>query len=99
MAVHYIPCDFPVFPIPYGCWCGITVPFPAKHEPIDIFDEQCKIHDYCYEDALNAVNIFDFANSTPNSNTKKPLIQQSRQKRRAAGGGAAQLLPAAHSKC
>ena len=66
MAVHYIPCDFPVFPIPYGCWCGITVPFPAQHEPIDYFDEQCKIHDYCYEDAIKEVNILNFAKSKTN---------------------------------
>eukprot|EP00093_Oithona_nana_P002043 02043.XXX_36226_37015_1 [CDS] Oithona nana genome sequencing. len=51
MAVSYIPCSFPYFPIPYGCWCGISVPFPPKHEPIDNFDEKCKVHDYCYEDA------------------------------------------------
>ena len=96
MAVHYIPCDFPVFPIPYGCWCGITVPFPAQHEPIDIFDEQCKIHDYCYEDALNAVNIFDFANSTPNPKTKNAPNTTSTAKM--VGSGPAQLLPAANFK-
>ena len=55
MAVSYIPCSFPYFPIPYGCWCGISVPFPPKHEPIDNFDEKCKVHDYCYEDAYPQV--------------------------------------------
>ena len=63
MAISYIPCSFPYFPIPYGCWCGITVPFPPNHdEPIDNFDEKCKVHDYCYEDAIKEVNIFDFEN-------------------------------------
>ena len=56
MAISYIPCSFPYFPIPYGCWCGITVPFPPNHdEPIDNFDEKCKVHDYCYEDAYPQV--------------------------------------------
>ena len=53
MAVQYMPCPSPYFPIPYGCWCGITIPFPARHDPIDTFDEKCKIHDYCYEDAIH----------------------------------------------
>ena len=53
MAAQYMPCPFPYFPIPYGCWCGITIPFPSGHDPIDTFDEKCKIHDYCYEDAIN----------------------------------------------
>ena len=53
MAAQYMPCPFPYFPIPYGCWCGITIPWPARHDPIDTFDEKCKIHDYCYEDAIH----------------------------------------------
>ena len=58
MAIEYIDCPFPYFPIPYGCWCGVTIPFPPEHdEPIDTFDSLCKTHDYCYEDALAEVNM------------------------------------------
>ena len=56
MAVEYIPCSFPYFPIPYGCWCGITIPYPPAHEePIDQFDAKCKTHDICYEESLAEV--------------------------------------------
>ncbi len=44
MAAAYIPCDFPYFPIPYGCFCGITITLPV-HPPVDAFDESCMIHD------------------------------------------------------
>jgi len=53
MAIEYIPCPFPYFPIPYGCWCGVTVPYPPAHEePIDSFDAKCKTHDICYDESL-----------------------------------------------
>ena len=51
MAASHIPCDFPYFPIPYGCWCGITLPWPSPWKAVDDFDSSCKTHDYCYEDA------------------------------------------------
>ena len=53
MAYAYLPC---LFPIPYGCWCGITIPFPAQNDPIDEYDDLCKSHDFCYEDGIAAVN-------------------------------------------
>lgn len=62
MVAEYIPCPFPYFPIPYGCWCGITIPFPPLHEePVDVFDAQCKSHDYCYEEvnAEQGCNLLD----------------------------------------
>jgi hypothetical protein len=49
MAVYVLPCDFP---IPYGCWCGITDPFPAEGDPIDNYDQHCKNHDYCYVEGI-----------------------------------------------
>ena len=52
MAYEYLPC---LFPIPYGCWCGITIPFPAQNDPIDEYDALCKSHDYCYEEGIAAV--------------------------------------------
>ena len=54
MAAEHIPCDFPYFPLPYGCWCGITYPFPSPWKPVDSFDATCKTHDFCYEDANSA---------------------------------------------
>ena len=51
LAAYYIPCPFPYFPMPYGCWCGFTIPFPSPWMPIDDMDHSCKIHDYCYEEA------------------------------------------------
>ena len=53
MAATHIPCDFPYFPIPYGCWCGITLPWPSPYKPIDDLDEACKSHDWCYEAAAD----------------------------------------------
>ena len=53
MAYAYLPC---YFPIPYGCWCGITIPFPAQNDPVDEYDALCKSHDFCYEDGIAAVN-------------------------------------------
>jgi hypothetical protein len=46
MGAYVLPC---MFPMPYGCWCGITIPFPAEGDPVDKFDQICKEHDYCYE--------------------------------------------------
>ena len=46
MGWYVLPCWFP---IPYGCWCGISIPFPPPEDPIDEFDSSCKRHDYCYE--------------------------------------------------
>ena len=48
MASQTLPCSFP---LPYGCWCGPTSPFPAPHPPVDAFDAACRDHDYCYADA------------------------------------------------
>ena len=60
MAATHIPCDFPYFPIPYGCWCGITLPWPSPYKPIDDLDVACKTHDWCYEDAVDSgCSIFD----------------------------------------
>ena len=51
MATKVIKCPLPVFPIPYGCWCGINVtPNPQIPDPIDEFDAACRDHDHCYED-------------------------------------------------
>ena len=55
MAADHIPCDFPYFPIPYGCWCGITLPWPCPYKPVDDFDDLCKTHDYCYEEAEDSM--------------------------------------------
>ncbi|XP_023342172.1 phospholipase A2 isoform X2 [Eurytemora carolleeae] len=53
MVAESIDCSFPYFPIPYGCWCGITIPYPPVHEePVDEFDATCKVHDHCYDDAV-----------------------------------------------
>lgn len=52
MAATHIPCSYPYFPIPYGCWCGPTRPWPSPFKPIDEFDEICKSHDWCYQDAI-----------------------------------------------
>jgi len=53
MVAESIDCPFPYFPIPYGCWCGITLPYPPAHEePIDEFDANCKVHDHCYDAAV-----------------------------------------------
>ena len=50
MAAEHIPCDYTWWHISYGCWCGITIPFPSPWKPIDTFDAACKTHDYCYQD-------------------------------------------------
>ena len=61
MAIEYIPCGFPYFPIPYGCWCGITLPYPPAHEePIDSFDAKCKTHDICYDQSQIEVNLIAY---------------------------------------
>merc|ERR1711973_369959 len=52
MVVDIIPCQFPYFPIPYGCWCGFTPNPPPDLPIVDGFDESCKIHDHCYDDAV-----------------------------------------------
>ena len=51
MLKNYMPCAAPYFVFPYGCFCGLTRPWPCPWKPIDQFDEICKVHDYCYEDA------------------------------------------------
>ena len=53
MAMHFIDCPTAI-PNKYGCWCGLTLPFPAPHEPVDHIDGLCKVHDYCYADALKS---------------------------------------------
>ena len=53
MAMHFIDCPNAI-PNKYGCWCGLTIPFPAPHEPVDHIDGLCKVHDYCYADALKS---------------------------------------------
>jgi hypothetical protein len=60
MALRVLPC---AFPLPYGCWCGITIPFPPSGGPIDKWDEMCKVHDYCYVDGqkdigCNFIDVF-----------------------------------------
>ena len=47
MAKKVVPCPFPYMPVPYGCYCGITLGKPNSG-PIDDFDELCKRHDKCY---------------------------------------------------
>jgi len=47
MTAAYVPCPFPYFPIPYGCYCGITIT-PPPQPPIDIFDQECKDHDQVF---------------------------------------------------
>ena len=47
MATKVIKCPLPVFPIPYGCWCGITLS-KDPGDPIDDFDAACMVHDQCY---------------------------------------------------
>ena len=35
--------------------CGITIPYPPLNEvPVDEFDAACKIHDHCYDDAIES---------------------------------------------
>ena len=53
MAMHFIDCPTAI-PNKYGCWCGLTIPFPAPHDPVDHIDGLCKVHDYCYADALKS---------------------------------------------
>lgn len=53
MAASFIDCPNAI-PIKYGCWCGLTIPFPASHGPVDYIDSLCKVHDYCYDDALKS---------------------------------------------
>ena len=53
MAMHFIDCPTAI-PNKYGCWCGLTIPFPASHDPVDHIDGLCKVHDYCYDDALKS---------------------------------------------
>ena len=48
MATKVIKCPLPVFPIPYGCWCGITLS-KDPGDPIDDFDAACMVHDHCYD--------------------------------------------------
>ncbi len=59
MMWNVLPC---IFPIPYGCWCGITIPFPAPEDPIDEYDATCKTHDFCYEDGalLNCTSLDEY---------------------------------------
>ena len=51
MMAKITKCPFPYLPVPYGCWCGPTIPWPQTEDPIDKVDALCKTHDYCYEDA------------------------------------------------
>ena len=51
MASKIIECPFPYFPIPYGCWCGLT-PDGTTADPIDNFDTLCKKHDQCYDEGI-----------------------------------------------
>ena len=52
MAITHIPCSLEsIFLFThYGCWCGIG---GGPYKPIDEFDEACKTHDGCYQDALD----------------------------------------------
>eukprot|EP00088_Acartia_fossae_P003897 TRINITY_DN11674_c0_g1_i1.p1 TRINITY_DN11674_c0_g1~~TRINITY_DN11674_c0_g1_i1.p1 ORF type:complete len:150 (-),score=8.71 TRINITY_DN11674_c0_g1_i1:29-478(-) len=52
MVTQIIDCQFPYFPIPYGCWCGFTPNPPEDLPTVDGFDESCKEHDFCYDDAV-----------------------------------------------
>ncbi len=47
MAAQRLPCPFPYLPLPYGCYCGITLNSPGVG-PIDDIDALCQIHDNCY---------------------------------------------------
>ena len=59
MFREYIPCPFPYFPIPYGCFCGITINKPDK-PPIDEFDATCLVHDECYDEGIvEGCSVFD----------------------------------------
>ena len=50
MAASTIDCDIPIFPIPYGCHCGINwEPEDEIPPPIDDFDHACMLHDHCYD--------------------------------------------------
>jgi hypothetical protein len=50
MYTSVLPC---IFPIPYGCWCGLNGPFPGMADPIDNFDQLCKDHDLCFDKGRN----------------------------------------------
>ena len=52
MGAEMIPCSYPWFPIPYGCFCGVELGPEDQFKPMDEFDEACRIHDHCYDDAL-----------------------------------------------
>ena len=63
MVNKYMPCTIlgiGYFPIPYGCWCGITENWPPLSEPIDQFDAACKVHDYCYNNATKELGCTEF---------------------------------------
>lgn len=51
MLAKHVPCESPYFPIPYGCWCGITGNVTTPPKPVDDFDAMCMAHDNCYEKA------------------------------------------------
>jgi hypothetical protein len=56
MAARYINCPFPYFPIPYGCYCGITI-VPPDHPPIDEYDASCMVHDSVSPNFTNVTNL------------------------------------------
>lgn len=47
MAEAIVPCPAPFMPVPYGCYCGITLTDPHR-PPVDAFDGLCQRHDRCY---------------------------------------------------
>jgi len=55
MAKKTIPCGLPIFPLPYGCWCGVNLgPEDETLVPINDFDAACKVHDHCYDATANS---------------------------------------------
>jgi hypothetical protein len=59
MTAAYVPCPIPYFPIPYGCYCGITIT-PPPQPPIDVYDQECKDHDQVSFDWIFIQMCFDW---------------------------------------